>query len=1484
MVKEIGKVEQSYKSVVSALERAKEDCSSDDIKKVSKIVKSLIHEKLDIKELKKIHTTIKSRIRVISTSRTPSPLSDSPASSPASPTQSVDNLSELADRVDQIIHEDCPERIASLFEKDDMTEFRAAIAKEKDPRLLYEIAIACAKKQPLKTAQYLELFKVKFDEQMLMQLARFSKSEEELKTFIRKGLKSQEQLYFLLTDLASTNPRLVINFLKNNLEKKPIEDKTHLKSILKHCARQDGLYVALHIRLLREFGLGTSSTEDQPFLIEIAKLCAKQNGATANYVDNFEIQDLKDKMEIAKLCAKNDGLACAEYISNFGLDQRDEGIQAFLVEIAKLCANQNGAVAQYIENFEIKDPKERIEVAKICAKNDGGSFAKYFHLFQIEEPEVVLELAKLAATSLQPVDTLFIENLENFMIQDPIELFELAKLCAKSNLIRLAENLEKFKIEDEKKRIELALIYAESNPETLLRKFSKSESEKEQDALSEINDQDALFEIAQTCASVNGYVTAIGIKSFKITDPARKYEIARCCIEQDGKAISCLRYFELPREPEAENSAFLELVKLAAQKEPEITFFTLDHLSIQDERERAIIAELCIRANPKVPIDGLEEFEIQDPGLLSHLAEVAAEADPSSFMENMEKFILPNEKKRELARYCAEKEGASTARYIYQFNLESSDAFEVAKICAANGWNPKVEEFAWFSIQDQAKIIEILEIAILNGSFTYPANITSFELPGEVEERLYFLAFCSNFLNNSLQGDVQKEFDQKIYVQIKAYIESENTMDIHGEISSLKSILGLSSENKKEYCILYLAAKLLGFRIEDERSIQALKKVCECRNGPLALSLALKLSQFFQGGSAYFEAIENAGTLKIEDHFLLPLLVPSSWAQGEEEKKLLLSIRENLDAGAIKKTLAGSGSSIEQAWLKTCQLLDENSDISPLQKLQLLLIISTHLNPKDPKKDLLSRLNSLEVIVASKRGDLIEMISSLQTAVDSFDEKLNALAPHLLELKKNKIEQGEVEKKIKLLQNIKAQARLDFRSDEKGSALLGLEKIRDAYLARQQNGEDSAELKEKIELVNDQIRKQEGFIDDWIQSRHPEFETGIQELEGEKAKLSEKAAFLSKFQLSIKKREKEVGKLEKSLDSKLTEKEDVEARLKDVKARLSEEKGDSAKEKLEARLQRLKSEITLLKTQIEDLQNSIRNESEIEKLEIGLKTKIAEELFKGIKTILHDDPYLDLSSVKDLEESFLKTLNSMRYPNAWKVYQIRLERTGDKELQHAFQRFIIGVLSGSFKQDRYSTDKSSHIAQIALKYPKIWLEWQKDNPEERIEIAGKPYQIINTDNWEDLLLCGTDMEGSCQHVAGNPEFNKCLLGYTNDGKNRMIAIKDPTTNKIVARTIAKMLWSEKEQRPVLYLEVVYPHKVSDEMREMLTKYAIKEAKRLDCTLYSKENFTNDLPKNEDRLQSLKSKKAPFEYSDSTGGVMANGAFTVQSGFLVSPRD
>lgn len=160
------------------------------------------------------------------------------------------------------------------------------------------------------------------------------------------------------------------------------------------------------------------------------------------------------------------------------------------------------------------------------------------------------------------------------------------------------------------------------------------------------------------------------------------------------------------------------------------------------------------------------------------------------------------------------------------------------------------------------------------------------------------------------------------------------------------------------------------------------------------------------------------------------------------------------------------------------------------------------------------------------------------------------------------------------------------------------------------------------------------------------------------------------------------------------------------------------------------------------------------------------------------------------------------------------------------------------------------------------------------------WTLVDTDNPEDLFLSGTEIEGSCQSISGDSHYNKCLLAYVADGKNRLLAIKDGS-QKIRGRAMIRILASEKE--PVLFLEQFYPKTLQKTLCSALTLFARQRRAHLQehipeepLYLLSSSGKHGKYPH---PIESLGS-PAPFEYVDAEDQGITEGEFTLSKAYHV----
>jgi hypothetical protein len=164
--------------------------------------------------------------------------------------------------------------------------------------------------------------------------------------------------------------------------------------------------------------------------------------------------------------------------------------------------------------------------------------------------------------------------------------------------------------------------------------------------------------------------------------------------------------------------------------------------------------------------------------------------------------------------------------------------------------------------------------------------------------------------------------------------------------------------------------------------------------------------------------------------------------------------------------------------------------------------------------------------------------------------------------------------------------------------------------------------------------------------------------------------------------------------------------------------------------------------------------------------------------------------------------------------------------------------------------------------------------------------VLETDDPIDLQLCGTDMQGSCQHVNESTLLNLGLLGYLVDGKIKMIAIKKQpdVLHPINARAMLKLLWDGK--KPVLLIDRLYPPNLSFKHSEALKKMAKKRAKELGVPLVCVSNSSYKHPHQSNELYGKTlyalGGPAPYEYSDSSTDTVlkVDGKYEIDNAYIV----
>ncbi len=246
---------------------------------------------------------------------------------------------------------------------------------------------------------------------------------------------------------------------------------------------------------------------------------------------------------------------------------------------------------------------------------------------------------------------------------------------------------------------------------------------------------------------------------------------------------------------------------------------------------------------------------------------------------------------------------------------------------------------------------------------------------------------------------------------------------------------------------------------------------------------------------------------------------------------------------------------------------------------------------------------------------------------------------------------------------------------------------------------------------------------------------------------------------------------------------------------------------------------------------------------------------------------------------------SGRFPAALFLYFGKLlSLDQDKETRNSIKllkQFTQDVIDGSFPKMRYSFKNNPHLETISKDNSSLLDQWRTP-----VKVPlGEGFTLEDSDQWEDLLLSGTEVHESCQHIMKDANLSICLISYLIDGKNRLILIRNKQ-GKIVHRTFLRILWDRKKKTPVLFMERSYSNGTHPELAKKIEEGCIAKARAMNLPLLA---ITKDYPHLKSRpkytgsIESL-GNEVPFEYVDAGGGMIDKGKFSLTSSHIVYDPD
>jgi hypothetical protein len=149
--------------------------------------------------------------------------------------------------------------------------------------------------------------------------------------------------------------------------------------------------------------------------------------------------------------------------------------------------------------------------------------------------------------------------------------------------------------------------------------------------------------------------------------------------------------------------------------------------------------------------------------------------------------------------------------------------------------------------------------------------------------------------------------------------------------------------------------------------------------------------------------------------------------------------------------------------------------------------------------------------------------------------------------------------------------------------------------------------------------------------------------------------------------------------------------------------------------------------------------------------------------------------------------------------------------------------------------------------------------------------FVFTDDHQQFMRMGSDMDGSCQRIDGNPKLNQGVVGTIHDGNSRLCLIEGED-GVIIGRTILRRVSIDEQYKDCLLMEPIYPPLLSEELSTALTHWTTLCAidLGLDMAVLTKDK---SLPDCTDTLVSGPLRYAL--YSDGAGGIVESG-FSIDS--------
>ena len=1079
------------------------------------------------------------------------------------------------------------------------------------------------------------------------------------------------------------------------------------------------------------------------------------------------------------------------------------------IRFAKLAAQRNPCItSEHIQSFGIRDQNALVEIAKLACSLDAKA-CKFIQNFGIKDQTVLIEIAKELVVSRKGSSVS--AHIQKFGIKDQAALIEIAKLAVTNHIHFISNKIQNYGIKDQGVLIRIASLVAQESLTEVMENIQNFG----------IEDQDVLIKFAMlvTKQPLVGTNISYHIQNFGIKDQNVLNKIAMLAAQYpNGEISDCIKNYGI-----TDKKLLIEIAKVAAEQSSSIDQYIQDY-GIDHQDSLIEIAKISAKKHGGAPY--IQNYGIKDQNALIEIAKIAATSETGGFVISHFIYSYGISDKTALVEIAklAIRHDDRNIRLLENYHFEDQNTLiEIAKICAQTNGEELSKQINAFGIKDETQLLEIFALAFKN-------NPTS-------------ILYIENF-NFSKFKEIHTLSENSSLSQLqKAFPWPEEFSPIFKELSQ-------EAAPKKEdiFFIIYLGCKLLQrppllkdpsvwgsivqykddkMRYEladrvfalDEKQVAFYKDFSTPKHLQLPALFFCFSSQNKEDAKGYHDLLKDRREfrdgmmLKVLLDALYPLIVLHHFTSVETTCLLKAALNGHIQANlySIQGTLSCGG--VERL-KKEAKSMTPDLDAAyqsvfreaiPIKPIEDFSIKYTQTFGK-------CALPSAPLIYAGglQRLPMAERelaLASLATFVYSVLE--GNYPKNRYELSGNQDKEDQ-EKHLKMIFDKKPSLKVDWPSPK------DIERPLEEFL------EDSSE---KISFDPKQFLMKKVFREEHLsKDKYPLLHQYLETKDSKIPKgLSESFA---KLDVSNKERTRQKVNLRNALSS-----------LNDI------EKQGSGKDNVVKILGALVKAGHLL----ENLPGIKESLSGIEKLS-------------------------DIEKPDPADPEFIKNVQfiSDRFKKAAAASRLQLSAYSEEHQRLLVQKDLM---------DLYENEKTSLLDRLNL-LTIIQVKLKKSGEELLNDITGiietlkkqkqswEGYTVTNTDRFDLLLLCGTQVQGSCQRIDGDPNLNKCLLAYMLDGKNRLLAIKDKE-GRIVARSILRLLWDNQNKCPVLMKEETYSNVLDESLLEALDKFAVAEAGRLGLDLYEPDDEGSS------SLESFGG-PAPWEYVDSAEGVEEDCKFTVNN--------